>query len=467
MEVRVMEGRIEFLVGLAVRSLGTPVLEPKVVTLAKHAHQEIDLGDFQFNLQQEFPFLFNFLPLSLTEIETIYGVFQWLIVQFVEVSDDFSSAPLVYVLGASSALDFGEGQLWRELESVGSLRKCRLEEMKQLIRLRKISLEQYRYMNGVGESFLSGCKVHDWRSVDQDLHHVIDLLYDPQLSCAVKAISEFSPASLEKVLGELSDVAVLLSTIESLGAERAANTLQMAVNSESWPLKFCALRLSLNWSDSGPNEEIVALWTHLLLQCSESSEEWSKWVVVFNRYPSRFPELQSAMGAALCDMSKAGLIQYFDAVELSVASNRADLKQTFERVGECCDKVRRNTIWTLAYNRWRTWDFGVADLDKYVFSVQTSALDFAVSMYYKDCLSECERDSVESMLRTEFNEIINAWYESSSDYVSAIQRHISRFQPLGHAQHNLYKNDEWVEGLHLYQPDWISQHLYWEIRNKL
>ncbi|MFW0755891.1 hypothetical protein ACN1C3_14265 [Pseudomonas sp. H11T01] len=467
MEVNVMEERIAFLKNIATRARGTPALVPKAVIQA-NSHDDKDLESFHFNLKQEFPFIANFLPLSVEDTEALYGLFQWLANQLIEGSAESICASLLHVLEIGSVLDLGDGQLWRELERVGSLRLDRLEQLTQLIFSQKFSIKRYhRHMDHVDDLFLNGCILHDWESVDSVLHHVTDFLYDARFSCAVRLLSIFSPLSLERVLGELKDVAVLIAAIEFLSSMKATQTLQIAVNSNSWPLKFCALRLSLDRNNTNESSELEVFWEQLLLQGSNNSQEWSKWVAVFNTYPSRYPRLQSAMGAALCGMSKAALIQYFDVISLSTASNRKDLMPALKRVQQCSDEVQRNLIWTLAFNRWQAWNFNISDPNSYIFSIQDSALDFAVAMYYHDCLSDEERDRAESRLRTEFDEINNLWYETFTDYVSAFNRHLSRFQPLGHAQQKMYAGDDWMDGRHWYSPGWCSKHSYWEIRNRL
>jgi hypothetical protein len=468
MEVDVMEERIGFLKDIGARARDTPILEPKAIVQSRYFHDPNDLKVFQFNYEQEFPFLFNFSPISLEDAERLYGIFQWLVAQLVTTQIDSPSASLIQVIKVAAALDLGDGQLWRELQNSGPLRSDRLDQLMQLIMTYKITITRHhRHMEHVDTVFLSGCMLHNWESVDQSLRYVTDYLYDPLLSCAVRILSVFSESSLEIILTELRNVVVLIAVIEFLNPLQATKALQVAVKSNSWPLKFCALRISLNTMSSGVSDESQVLWEQLLRQGSENSQEWIKWVAVFNSFPSRYPELQCAMGKALLSMSEAAITQYFNAIRLSITSSRKDLMLALEKVQQCSDEVQRKLIWSLAHKRWSAWDFDSDDADKHVFSMQTSALDFAVAMYYLDCLSDDDRDSVDSRLRSEFDDVRNSWYESITDYISAYNRHISRYQPLGHAKHNLYEGRDWLEGRHWYNPDWISKHFYWEIRNRL
>lgn len=468
LEVGLMEERIGFLKDIGARARDTLALEPKVIAQSRYFHDPNDLEAFQFNFEQEFPFLFNFSPLSLNDTERLYGIFQWLVAQLVKTQIDSFSVSLTQVITVAAALDLGDGQLWKELQSSGPLRSDRLDQLMQLVMAYKITIARHsRHMEYIDTAFISDCMFHNWEGVDRSLHYVTDCLYDPQLSCAIRMLSVFSESSLEIVLSELQDVVVLIAAIEFLNPLQAAKTLRVAVNSNSWPLKFCALRLSLNWIASDVNDEFQILWEQLLRQSSDNIQEWIKWVAVFNSYPSRYPELQHAMGEALLSMSEAAIAQYFGAINLSITSSRKDLMLAFERVRQCSDEAQRNLIWTLAHKRWSAWDFDSDDVDKHVFSMQTSALDFAVAMYYLDCLSDDGRRSVESRLQTEFNDIRTSWYESITDYMSAYNRHISRYQPLGHAKQNLHEDRDWLEGHHWYNPGWISKHLYWRTRNRL
>ena len=463
-----MNERIALLKGIAARAHGVPALEPKAVTQAKYFHNHDDLEGFQFNFEQEFVFVGNFLPLSVADIEALDGLFQWLVAELINESVNYSNNPIIHVLKVCAALDFGDGQLWKELESVGPLRGERIEQLTQLVISHKTTIKRYhRHFDHVDEQFLLGCAHHNWESIDSVIHHIIDFLYDPRLSCAVRSLSILSPLSLYKILNDLDNVEALISVINILIPIQTKMALKAAIDSKSWPLKFFTLRLSLDQDYDSTSNEFDVLWAQLLLQASEYEEEWVKWIAVFNAYPSRYPKLQRAIGITLCGASEASLIQFFDVMELSSASKRQDLMHAFKEVQGCEDKAQRNLIWTIAHKRWEKWDFGIAAANNDLFSLQSTALDFAVAMYYHDYLSEGEMAETERKLRAEFYDVKNSWYESITEYVSAYNRHLSRFQPLGHAQNDMCEGDSWVEGRHWYNPDWNTKDLYWDIRNRL
>lgn len=463
MEVYIMEERIEFLVGIATRSEGTPAYEPIFLAQASTLTDDNDRTDFYSALAKELPFTANYMPLSGADISHAYGLFQWLVNQLLETSTCPLNAPLLQVLQIAAALDFGPGQLWRELASVGPLRGDRLEGIRQLLLSRKIEIKQGRYMDHVANVFQEGCNEYDWQSIDSVLRHVLGF-YDAPLSRAARALSIFSPQSLEHTLGEMQDVVTLIAVIESLEPIQEFKLLEIAVTSTNWALKFCALRLSLEHNKTSIKHEFEDSWEQLLSQAAGNNQEWPKWVAVFNAFPSRYPALQRAMGRALCTMSHGAIAQYFDAIRMSTASRRADLANAFKTVQQYNDEARRKLIWMLAYQRWKAWDFDKNDPTRYLFSIQTSPLDLAVTAYYRECLDKDERGAYEDRLRAEFFNVNGAWYEEVSDYISSLNRHLSRYQPLGHAQHNLCSDDEWEKGGHWYSPDWLPRHPYWDQR---
>ncbi len=461
-----MDERIELLVGIAERAEGTPAYEPIFLAQVSAQPDGNNQTDFYSALAKELAFIANYMPLSGADISRAYGLFQWLVNQLIETSTSPSNAPLLQVLQIASALDLGPGQLWRELASVGPLRGDRLKDIRQLLLSRKIELRQSRYMGDVAKVFQDGCNEYDWQSIDSVLRHVLGF-YDAPLSRAARALSIFSPSDLEYTLGEMQDVVTIIAVIESLEPIQEFKTLEIAATSTNWALKLCALRMSLEHEKNSIKHEFEDVWEQLLSQAAKNNQEWPKWVAVFNGFPSRYPALQRAMGRALCTMSHGAIAQYFDALRMSTASRREDLGSAFKIVQQHSDEAQRKLIWMLAYQRWKAWDFDKDDPTRHLFSIQTSPLDLAVTDYCRECLDKDERGAYENKLRTEFFNVNGAWYEEVSDYISALNRHLSRYQPLGHAQHNLCSDDEWEKGRHWYSPDWLPRHPYWDQRYRL
>lgn len=462
MAVEIMEERIDFLVGIAMRAKDTPVYEPNFLKQINTKFDDDDRVDFYNALDKELPFTTNYMPLSDADISRAYGLFNWLASQLVETSTSPLNAPLIQVLQIASALDLGPGQLWRELASVGPLRGDRLQDIKQLLLSRKIEIGQSRHTDHAAKIFKDGCNEYDWQSIDSVLHHV--LVFDAPLSKAARALSIFSPTDLEYTLGKLQNVITIIAVIESIESITEFKILEIAVSSRNWALKFCALRLSLEHEKASIEHEFEKAWEQLLSQAAQNNHEWPKWAAVFNAFPSRYPALQCAMGRALCTMSHEAIAQYFDAIRMSTASRREDLANVFKTVQQHNDAAQRKLIWMLAYQRWKAWDFDKDDPTRYLFYIQTSPVDLAVTAYYLECLGRDERGACEAELRTEFFCLNGAWYEEVSDYMSALNRHLSRYQPLAHAQHNLCSDDEWNKGRHWYSPDWLPRHPYWDQR---
>ncbi|HDS1796692.1 hypothetical protein [Pseudomonas putida] len=463
MEVEMMKERIDLLVGIAMRAKGTPVYEPRFLAQINTQIHDNDRADFYNALAKELPFTTNHMPLSDAEIGHAHGLFQWLASQLLETSNAPLNSPLIQVLQIASALDLGAGQLWKELASVGPLRRERLQDIRQLLLSGKIEIRESRHVGQVAKIFKDGCNNYDWQSIDSVLHHILGF-YDSPISRAARALSIFAPSDLEYALGKMQDVITIIALIESLEPIKEFKMLGAAASSANWALKFFALRLSLEHKKSGVEHELESAWEELLIQAAQNNQEWPKWAAVFNTFPSRYPGLQRAMGRALCTMSHEAVAQYFNAIRMSTASRREDLANVFKTVQRHNDEAQRKLIWKLAYNRWKAWDFDMDDPNRRLFSIQTSPLDLAITAYYLECLDRDERSAYEDELRTEFYIINSAWYEEISDYISALNRHLSRYQPLGHAQHNLCSDDEWGKGRHWYSPDWLPRHPYWDQR---
>lgn len=461
-----MNERVEFLIGIAERARNTTAIEPKAVSKARKSSDDFDQNIFHDALAEEFPFLRNLIPLLEQDQTAVYGIFRWLVDQLIEVEARCSQVPLLHILPICAELDLGSTKLWQELSTIGQLRAVRLQELRALIISRKIPLveNKRRLTAELIQSFQEACEIHDWNGIDVILQHITAHLYDATLSSAARALSIFSPVVLENALSEINDIASLIAVLETLLPLQTLKILKSAADSTNWPLKFWALRLSIDIEARETRSEFEGIWGELLCQAAQKRDEWEKWVTVFNVFPSRYPVLQRSMGMALCTISDEAIVQYIGAVRLSISNHRGDLEVAFKFVQKHANEVQRKRVWKIAYDRWKAWEFCDDNQQSRILSIQSSSLDIAVASYYLECLNREERDVVEKNLQSAFNELQNAWYEGISDYLSALNKHLSYYQPLGQAHYALTTQEQWVQGLNYYQPDWVSSNLYWRIR---
>lgn len=467
MEVNQVKERIAFLSGLAVKAQDKSAHEPAVLSQAVGLDGASGQEDIHSALLKEFPFAGNYMPLSDSDRDAIYGLFQWIAMQLALSPESESYTPVDQVLIVCSILDWGPGQLWTELASVGSLHESRLLEIQQLIGSRDIDVAaSMRFRSGrhfVDKSFSANCERQDWPGIDLPLDHVQDFLCDALLSQATQVLNAFAPAVLASAFDEMHKVPSLLIMLGSISPLRS---LQLAAASSNWPLKFLALRLSMKKIEE-VSAEFQDLCTQLLCQAAENIHEWPKWMTVFNAFPSRYPALQPSLGRALCTMPSQAVMQYFEAINMSSISRREDMAAAFSVILQHGNETQRKLVWERAYHRWSDWNFEKKDPSRHLFSIKASALDIAVVAYYRECLNQKGREMVEASLQVEFLNVEQAWHEELSDYLSAFNRHLSRYQPFGHAQYPSCSDEEWQRGSHLYHPSWIPDHPYWQMRHRV
>jgi hypothetical protein len=463
-----MKERAEFLIGISGRSQNYSAIEPIALPHTKHMADDELLRNFHRKLVEEFPFLNNYLPLSDTESDAVYGIFQWLSAQLLEVSSTVALAPLLQVLLVGAELSWGSDQLWKEIKTIGPIRNSRLQELKQLIALRQFSFSDILHIghHRSVQVFQEACEQYDWPGVDELFHHIDGLLYDAPLSNAASALSTFSPSEFESAFVEMRDVASILTVLRSTHKSNVKH-LGIAARHDNLPLKFCAFYCSTEEMEPEAHLETEQLQAAILSQVAKNSDEWHKWMMVFNRYPSRYPTVQRPFGRALCTMSKTAVDQYFDVVQLANFKGRFTLAVAFEAANCNAEIYQKQVIWTAAFEKWNTWCFNKNDNQRPMISVETSAIDVAVSAYYRDCVSAQDQEAVEAEFHAEFLQIQSAWYEKITDYLKAIYRHLSRYQPFAHGRLAQLSDKQWIEGQSWYFPPWISDNSYWKIRSHL
>lgn len=453
-----MNARRSFLNGIAAKALHASPIEPRSVSQAAPALNAQTIRNVERSLQLEFPFTMGDMPLSEPDAATSLGLFQWLKDQIMGTDARRTDRHLILVLHVAATLDGGLGLVWKELAATGGLRADRRLELEQLLTSRSVAgIRVAPYLLQISDSFEPACTRQDWKAISEAIPHIIEVLYDPVLSNAARALDAMAPSSMEGILAKIGDVPLLMLIIEALDESvQRTRTLQLAAASENWSLKFLALRLSLEHAKRGTPAEFHDVWVQLLCQAAHTEEHWPIWTAIFNAYPFRYPVLQRAMGRALCTIPAPAIVQYFGAIELSCAGSRRDLAQAFAVLRQHADEDRRKLVWRLAYEQWSAWNFFGADAQRGLTSVQTSCLDPAVAAFYQEGVSVHELDSHEDRRHAEFLEIRSDWHETLSDYKTAINRHLSRFQPLAHAKYQLCGEDDWLAGKKAYIPKWLK-----------
>lgn len=286
----------------------------------------------------------------------------------------------------------------------------------------------------------------DWVALDCNIRRVLDSL-PPNLllTQAIRMLCRFDFDRLVEASRPIQQFTLAAQAIEALTLE---DGFCLATQTESPWVRFAAVYTGLGRHrvKEGFSPEAIQLLAALLVQIANDEVEWEKWMVVFNRYPLRYPELQEALGYALAVIPERALASYVESINLyrGNAGSRDAIAACLSKFRSEAEIDRRNYLWSLLYQRWDAWNFGAADPDGHLVEVSNSEIDYGVIGYLVDCADEVQREEIEQSLFDKLNNTDCVWHASSSACTSYFKRWLSRLQALTHAKLVIAEEREWL-----------------------
>ena len=182
------------------------------------------------------------------------------------------------------------------------------------------------------------------------------------------------------------------------------------------------------------NEEAQPLLADILRQVALDESEWKHWMSVYNRFPLRYPAMQSALGKALAFASDAAIRIYVESFHMfpGGVNSRTHVAVCLQAFSDEASPDRRKFMWSCAHRRWSEWNFGVAD-NPHMFDITSSDLDYAIVAYCLECLNAQARIEEESALLRDLASVQDRWHSSITDCLSERNRLLSRLQPYARA----------------------------------
>jgi hypothetical protein len=203
----------------------------------------------------------------------------------------------------------------------------------------------------------------------------------------------------------------------------------------------------------------------LLLKVAHEDSRWLAWMRIFNTYPVRYPTLQNALGRALAAVPDFAVAAYVRSIHLF--PNKPGLDASRQSVAAClrvfranASAERRNSLWTLAHERWLAWSFDAANPNQHVLEIMLSELDYAVLGFACEVMDEAERQHVRGRISAELSGLDDGWHSSFSDIISSWNRLLSRFQPYAHASFVATTPEDWFSKNRTYWPFDQTQNRY-------
>lgn len=452
----------EILSGIAIRAAAATPIEPSFTAFPCKGSS----GDFEsltYSLHQEFPFLnAGNDDIDGTDVARFDGLFTWLVNQLRKFTDS-APAPelrLVNMLALATVLG-GNAELWTELaKSVPSLPPLLLDRIAKVFTKTSLDgrlvLERMHGSPAQIEIALKNVARKDWKSVERTMNQLEGMLWLPLKANTAAALYQYDRLRLEALVEDTDGFFEIAAYVLHVPVAQA---LTLALTSKNWTLKFWGFHRSAKEASKG-GLSYHCEWQTLLTQAAGKTEEWARWLAVLNEHPSRYPQIQPALGNALVGASDEALDAYVASISKTGDFDRPNVADALRVFREKAPLPVRQRLWAAAFRRWTEWDFGCGGELRSVFEVARSSFDYPVIGYLTECLSAKERADMAAQLEARAAAIERSWHSDVTLAMTERFKLISTYQLLAHAETVLTEAAEWLAGSRLHKPGWEDGSAY-------
>ncbi|MFZ3003407.1 MAG: hypothetical protein WA071_24035 [Undibacterium umbellatum] len=455
--------QIDILKGIVGRAAKAQLLEPTFKGLLALSENSNFFEEVMFELCEEFPFLRSHKEsFDDFEVQTFDGLFAWLTEQLKDFPKDSDNPEicLIKILALSKLLD-DNGLLWDELyTAVNCVPEQLIVSLGDVIREKKADghaiFSRIHYNTDYVHQILADVSAKNWKSVEWSVNNLWEETWTSEKRQAYAALYRFDRSNLESLLEEQSDFLEILTYV--LHAP-VAQSLNLAVASTNWTFKFWALHnsaaLAARQGDCFPIE-----WGVLLSQAARVSDEWKRWLAVLNEYPSRYPQLQEALGNMLVGASGEAIDDYLLSISSISDLGREEIAKALTVFRDKASSSSRRRLWSTAFDLWKKWNFGCNEQSERLLRVAKSVYDFPVVGYLTECMDGSARTEWVAELKKRAIAIERNWYSDITPAMTERFKLISAFQLIAHAEAVAAGNSEWLCGPHIYKPEWEDDSQY-------
>jgi hypothetical protein len=444
--------------GIAIRAKAATPIDPNFTALPyKGGVDDFDTLVWSLRECEEFSFLYSSKEdIESSDIAKFDGLFAWLADQLRKFPDGAHDPErrLVDLLALAWILE-REAELWGELaQAVPSPPPLLLDTIEKVFTDTRpdgrVFLERSHFSSTQISTAFDDIARKDWKSVEWTMDQLSNWLSVPLKTQTAAALHQYDQDRLKALIDRADDLFEVASYV--LRAP-VAQTLPLALTSKNWTFKFWAFYISAQFAAAGEPSYHVE-WENLLTQAACEPEEWARWLAVLNEYPSRYPQIQPALGNVLASASYEALDAYVASISKAADLDRLHLAAALSMFRTKAPLPARQRLWTAAFKRWETWDFGCDNKTRSLFQVAKSSFDYPVMGYLTECLSRQELDNMAANLELQAAALERGWYPNITQVISERFRLISTYQLLAHANAVLAGNPEWLAGDQLYRPCW-------------
>ena len=454
----------DVLTGIATRAAAVHALEPVSLRLSLLQRGRFAFSVVSSNLREEFPFLWNGREeMADCEIEQVDRLFRWFvkqIIEFPEVSER-PEAELAKLLAVAEMLDCDD-RLWDEVYQIApSVSGRLLATMANLIKECHLNAEEIltrgRLSAGHVQAILADIASGNWKSLEWVLGPLWMDYRAPIKLQAAAALYRYDSSLLQSVLEDVHEFFEVASFTHHLPAK---SSLRFALESKNWTFKFWAFHHSVRHAMQDAEVHSTE-WEMLLTEASNNPTEWSRWLAVLNEHPSRYPQIQCALGNALARASGKALDTYIKSISAHTsAAAREPIAVALTAFRRKAASRERKRVWRAAFERWEQWDFGCTEQSESLFRVASSAFDFPVIGYLTECLDAEGRDNLVAQLEVRAAALQRTWHADKTFAITERFKLISAFQLLARAKAVSAGETDWLPGASLVKPPWEDGSLY-------
>jgi hypothetical protein len=178
-----------------------------------------------------------------------------------------------------------------------------------------------------------------------------------------------------------------------------------------------------------------SLLAQVLVKVTADPKNWDSWMRCFNRFPSRYPELQEPLGEAMAVSPPDIVRSYVNSHVMETA-----LDESRVAVGVCLRAFRskgsqsqRLVLWETAFRRWDTWTSVAGSTDGNMTATAQSVLDFAVVGHIVEAMPATDVAAEMERIATAYKSATLAWHSSHVDFRTSGYRLLTRYQPFAYA----------------------------------
>jgi hypothetical protein len=199
----------------------------------------------------------------------------------------------------------------------------------------------------------------------------------------------------------------------------------------------------------------------MLLSAANAGDlEWTRWMLVLNEYPSRYPQLQPAIGKVLSISPETAVDTYVSTLKIDSGFGFKEVLTALSTFRSSAPLHQRKRLWTAAFEKWRAWEFGQSEHSSTLNSIARSVLDFAVIGYMAECMDAEARATYLRDLEDSARAFERQWHPSIASAIAERFRIISAYQLVSHAAVAARSTGDWLPDAPLARPPWEDGTIY-------